>query len=122
MPASRFDATVRREQGVAVVDLSGEIDAGAEESLSGAYDQATADGVTTILLNFGDVDYINSTGIALIVGILAKARRDARSITACGLAPHYREIFEITRLSDFMQIFPDEASAVGDAALGTTGR
>ena len=122
MPASRFDASVRRQAGVAIIDLTGEIDAGAEESLNGAYDQAAADGAGTILLNFGDVDYINSTGIALIVGILAKARKDQRSITACGLADHYREIFEITRLSDFMQIFPDEASAVGDVTLGTTGR
>jgi anti-anti-sigma factor len=122
MPASRFDTSVRQLPGVAVVDLSGEIDAGAEESLNGAYDQASTDGAGTILLNFGDVDYINSTGIALIVGILAKARKDQRSITAYGLADHYREIFEITRLSDFMQIFPDEASAVGDAMPETTGR
>jgi len=122
VPASRFDASVRRQAGVAIIDLTGEIDAGAEESLNGAYDQAAGDGAGTILLNFGDVDYINSTGIALIVGILAKARKDQRSITACGLADHYREIFEITRLSDFMQIFPDEASAVGDVTLGTTGR
>ena len=122
MPASRFEARVRVTAGVAVVDLSGEIDSGAEESLNASYDEAAAGGAETILLNFGDVDYINSTGIALIVGVLAKARKDQRSITACGLADHYREIFEITRLSDFMQIFPDEASAVGGAALGTTGR
>ena len=122
MPASRFDAKVRRKNGLTVVDLTGEIDAGAEESLNGAYDQAAANGAGTILLNFGGVDYINSTGIALIVGILAKARKDQRSITACGLADHYREIFEITRLSDFMQIFPDEQTAAGDVTLGTTGR
>ena len=123
MPASRFDAGVRRQGGgVAVADLAGEIDAGAEESLNGAYTKAAEGGAETILLNFSGVDYINSTGIALIVGILARARKEGRAITACGLADHYREIFEITRLSDFMQIFPDEASAVGDAVPGTTRR
>jgi anti-anti-sigma factor len=122
VPASRFGASMRREQGVAVLDLSGEIDAGAEEALNGAYEDAARTGARTILLSFGDVDYINSTGIALIVGVLARARKDGSTITACGLAEHYREIFEITRLSDFMQIFPDEASAVGDVTLGSTGR
>jgi len=122
MPASRFETSVRRQAGASVVDLSGDIDAGAEESLNAAYDEAAERDAETILLNFGDVDYINSTGIALIVGILARARKDGRAITAYGLAEHYREIFEITRLSDFMQIFPDEASAVGDASAGRTGR
>jgi anti-anti-sigma factor len=122
MPASRFDAGVRRQGNLAVADLAGEIDAGAEESLNDAYAKATDGGAETILLNFSEVDYINSTGIALIVGILARARKEGHTITACGLADHYQEIFEITRLSDFMQIFPDEASAVGDAVPGTTGR
>ncbi len=121
MPADRFDASVRLLEGVAVVDLSGEIDSGAEESLNVAFEEATA-GANTVVLNFGDVAYINSTGIALIVGVLARARKNGQSVTACGLADHYREIFEITRLSDFMQIFPDEASAVGDAVPETTGR
>src|SRR5207249_6314301 len=52
--------------------------------------------------------YINSTGIALIVGILARARKERRAIVACSLSAHYQEIFEITRLSDFMRMFPDE--------------
>ena len=86
-----------------------------------AYEEATS-GADTVLLNFSGVEYINSTGIALIVGVLASARKNGHSVTACGLADHYREIFEITRLSDFMQIFPDEASAVGDVVPETTGR
>ena len=60
------------------------------------------------LLDFSDVDYINSTGIALIVGVLAEARKPGREVQARGLAEHYREIFRITRLSDFMTILDDE--------------
>ena len=65
-----------------------------------------------MLLNFEAVEYINSTGIALIVGLLARGRAEARNIVAFGLDDHYREIFTITRLSDFMTLFPDEDSAV----------
>ena len=55
-------------------------------------------------LDFHDVAYINSTGIALVVRLLADARRDGRGVRAVGLTPHYVEIFRITRLSDFMDI------------------
>lgn len=120
MPASQLDTRVRRQPGLALIDLNGEIDAAAEEHLNDAYAEATAGATETVLLNFAGVDYINSTGIALIVGLLAQARRDRIDVTACGLADHYREIFEITRLSDFMQIFPDEASAVGGLPAGST--
>jgi anti-anti-sigma factor len=120
MPATRLETRVRRRATVALIDLTGEIDASADAILAAAYDEATAGGPTSVLLNFGGVDYINSTGIALIVGLLAQARKDRIDVTACGLADHYREIFEITRLSDFMQIFPDEDAAVGGTPSGTT--
>jgi anti-sigma B factor antagonist len=113
MAASQFDATVRREHAVAVIDLEGEINSTADSALEAAYTQAAAGDPAAILLNFESVVYINSTGIALIVGLLARARKEHLTVTAYGLTEHYREIFQITRLSDFMGIFPDEASAVG---------
>lgn len=107
-----FDADVRRLDGLAVLDLHGEINAFAEEALSTGYERA-ASGTDTVLLNFAGVTYMNSTGIALVVGLLAKARKAQRSVRACGLSDHYREIFEITRLADFVEIFPDENAAAG---------
>jgi anti-anti-sigma regulatory factor len=50
------------------------------------------------------------------VGLLARARKEHRTVRAFGLSEHYREIFAITRLSDFMGIYPDEDSAVTAAA------
>jgi anti-anti-sigma factor len=105
---------VRLESDVAVLDLMGEINGFAEEALNTAYQQAHAKDTNTILLNFEGVDYINSTGIALIVGLLAKARASHKRLLACNLSEHYVEIFNITRLSDFMGIFPDEQSAVSE--------
>lgn len=116
MAAKAFEATARRRDGVAVVDLRGDIDAGAEDALNDAYVQAVEGDPRSILLNFADVQYINSTGIALIVSVLARARKERRGMAACGLSDHYREIFEITRLSDFMSVYDDEASAVERSA------
>ncbi|HEV8191545.1 MAG TPA: STAS domain-containing protein [Ktedonobacterales bacterium] len=113
MPTRAFEARVRNQQPrVVVLDLQGEINAFAEESLNAAYAEAEAQQPELILLNFTDVDYINSTGIALIVGLLARARKNHRRLIACGLSPHYVEIFNITRLVDYMNVYPDEVAAL----------
>src|SRR5262245_61674109 len=98
MPARLLEARVRHQHGAAVIDLHGEIN---------AYAEAERDNPEVVLLNFAGVDYINSTGIALIVGLLAKARAARRRLVVCGLSEHYTEIFQITRLSDFMTMFPN---------------
>lgn len=112
MTANHFEASVRRADGLAVIDLRGEINAFAEAALSAAYAEANSLNANAILLNFGRVDYINSTGIALIVGLLAQARKASRRLLVTGLSSHYLEIFQITRLADFMNIYADEASAL----------
>ena len=116
MEVRHLSVEVRLEGSIAVLDLVGEINGFAEEALNAAYAEAEAKDPETILLNFEGVDYINSTGIALIVGLLAKARASRRTLLACNLSEHYVEIFNITRLSDFMSVFPDEQTAVVEAS------
>jgi anti-sigma B factor antagonist len=114
MPTQLADAHLKIEGDTAVIALSGDINGAAEPVLAGAYAQAAATGVKSVVLNFASTDFINSTGIAVIVGILAKARQEERTISACGLTDHYKHIFEITRLADFMPVFPDEGSALAN--------
>jgi anti-sigma B factor antagonist len=117
MAVQHLVASVRREPGGAVLDLRGEINGFGQEALDAAYTEAEAKDPETILLNFEEVDYINSTGIALIVGLLARARASKRRLLAYGLSDHYVEIFNITRLSDFVGVYPDEESALGEASV-----
>lgn len=90
------------EGGTIVVRLDGRIDRDAATAFE-RLGAATA-GASEIDLVFDDVDYINSTGIAIIVGLLARARSRRATVHATGLTPHYVHIFEITRLSDFIEI------------------
>ncbi|HEV2459051.1 MAG TPA: STAS domain-containing protein [Ktedonobacterales bacterium] len=120
MAPRTLEAEVRhRQPRVAVIDLRGEINAFAEDVLNAAYAQAEQDHPEVILLNFAGVDYINSTGIALIVSLLARARKSHIRLLSCGLSEHYVEIFSITRLADFMSVFPDEATALASANAAT---
>ncbi|MFL6105952.1 MAG: STAS domain-containing protein [Marmoricola sp.] len=118
MTLRELEVKVRQRDGLAVIDLSGDVNSSAEAVLDAGYAEASASG-NDIALNFGSVDYINSTGIALIVGVLAKARKSGIKVRAFGLSEHYRGIFEITRLSDFMTITDDEDGALGTDERGT---
>ena len=117
MDVRHLNVEVRLEDGIAVLDLMGEINGFAEEALNAAYADAEAKDPETILLNFEEADYIDSTGIFLITRLLAKARASQRRLLAYGLSDHYVEIFNITRLSDFVNVFPDEESALSEASM-----
>ena len=118
MTTGELEVAVRQRDGLAVIDLAGDVNSSAEAALDAGYEEA-AQGGTDVALNFASVDYINSTGIALIVGLLARARKSGISVRAFGLSEHYRGIFEITRLSDFMTITEDEDGAVGAVGRGS---
>ena len=121
MPAIPFRAEVHRTPELATIELHGDVNAAAEAGLAAAYREVAESGVGAVLLDFSGTAYINSTGIALIVRLLADGRKDRREVRACGLSPHYVEIFQITRLSDYMQIFDDQASATAAAVAVTAG-
>jgi len=116
MQTREFEAQVSHKPHVSIVHLHGEIDGFAEERLNRAYEQAANRDADVIMLDFSDVDYMNSTGIALIVTLLAQARKARRRLLAYGLSEHYIEIFQITRLADFMNVFPNEDAALQAAA------
>lgn len=106
MPGKELTARVVRKDGGSVVALRGTVDKNAKDAMDDAYQEASR-GDGEIILDFSEVDYINSTGIAVLVGILALARTEGQEVGAIGLTDHYREVFRITRLSDFMQIHED---------------
>ena len=102
MPGTAFAVEVRTDQDTTLV-LTGDVNRAAQAGIDDAYAESAA-GPGRLILDFTDVEFINSTGIALIVGLLAKARASGRIVIARGLTEHYREVFRITRLSDFLEM------------------
>ena len=103
---------VRREPGAAIIAILGEMTGFAENDLMAAYNEATQDGAQAIILNFGDLEYMNSTGIGLLVTLLIRSQRQQQRLLACGLSEHYRQIFDLTRLNEAIGIYEAEADAL----------
>jgi anti-anti-sigma factor len=121
MPANLLKTEIRHQAGLAIVELCGDVDGSGEEALEAAYAEAESRDSAAILLNFEQVPYINSKGIALIVTLLRRARQAGRELLACGLTEHYREIFQITRLSEYINVCDNEDLAIASAPRRGTG-
>ena len=64
-----------------------------------AYTQASTGGATAIILNFAGLDYMNSSGIGLLVTLLIRAQRQNQRLLAVSLSDHYKHIFTSTSSS-----------------------
>jgi anti-sigma B factor antagonist len=98
----------------AILDIKGLVNSAAEAPLMEAYARACEKGARTILLNFAQLEYMNSSGIGLLVTLLIRVKRQGQRLLACGLSEHYRQIFELTRLNEAIIIFGDENEALSE--------
>ncbi len=100
--------------GVAVIEISGEVTRDSDLALKEAYERAS-EGSRTIILAFDSLEYMNSSGIGLLVTLLVRAQRNRQQILAYGLTDHYRQIFELTRLDEVIAIHDTEQAALAAA-------
>jgi anti-sigma B factor antagonist len=113
MPQAQVTMDVRRvDDDASVIDVQGELTAFAEEVLMDAYNQASDGKVRAIILNFEGLEYMNSSGIGLLVTLLIRVNREKQRLLTYGLSEHYRSIFQITRLDDAIGIHDSEEEAI----------
>ena len=113
MPQAQVTMDVRKiNEKVSVIDVKGELTAFAEGVLMQAYNQASEREARAIVLNFEGLEYMNSSGIGLLVTLLIRVNREKQRLLTYGLTEHYRNIFQITRLDDAISIFDSEEEAV----------
>src|SRR5438105_12038490 len=98
-----------------VIDIEGDMTAAAEEALMGAYSEASSPTTRVIVLNFDGLEYMNSSGIGLLVTLLIRVNRQKQQLRACSLSEHYTHIFDLTRLNEAIGIYETEAEALGEA-------
>ena len=115
--AGTLDLSVRKASDAAsVLDVKGDITAESEQSLMDAYQEASNSSTKAIVLNFTGLEYMNSGGIGLLVTMLVRANRQKQKLLAFGLTEHYKQIFELTRLDEAIEIFDSENDALGAAS------
>ena len=113
MPEAQVKMNVREAgEKASIIDVEGDLTAFAETVLMDAYNQASDGRARAIILNFENLEYMNSSGIGLLVTLLIRINREKQQLLTYGLSDHYRSIFQITRLDDAIAIHDSEEEAV----------
>jgi anti-sigma B factor antagonist len=104
---------VTRTGATAIFRIRGEITGASEPPIMAAY--AEAGDARSIVLDFGQLEYMNSGGIGLLVTLLVRTQRAGQHLLAVGLSDHYKQILELTRLDEAIAIHDDEGAALAAA-------
>lgn len=97
---------------IGILDISGEVTGFSEKIIEEAYEKFSKDGLKKISLNFEQVSYINSAGMAIIIGILTQSRKRGQTLRAWGLTEHFQKIFDMVGISKYMDHFGSETEAL----------
>ena len=103
----------RESDDVTIVDLRGRLVVGAEATeLRRQVRDLLHKGKNKLLLNVGQVDYIDSSGLGELVTALTNVRKQGGDLKLLNLAKKSYDLLRITKLHTFFEIMDDEALAV----------
>jgi anti-sigma B factor antagonist len=106
-------ASTRQVDGITVVDLSGRITLGeGSVVLRDTIRDVVAQGNKKILLNLGDVTYIDSSGIGELVSGFTSVRNQGGELKLLNLTKKVHDLLQITKLYTVFDVKDDEASAI----------
>lgn len=116
MDSPETKVQVEEKNGAAILRFEGDITSFSEAVVLGTYRGLPAETYKKILLDFSKVEYINSSGIALIITMLMESSKAQQDVQCFGLTPHFKKVFEMVGLLRYTKLHPDEDTAL--KALG----
>ncbi|MBL7965244.1 MAG: STAS domain-containing protein [Flavobacteriales bacterium] len=99
--------------GFQVFHLAGRLmDQQQADQLMGALDQELDRGQRSIVLDLGRLQYMNSTGINIMINVLTRTRKAGGDAILAGVSPSVRQLFLVTKLDTVFTIVPEVNDAV----------
>ncbi len=95
---------------ITVLRFFGDITSTSQPALIGAYD-GLPDQVKRVLLDFPKVEYLNSSGIALVIQMMIAAHKRGQVIRTFGLSPHFQKVFTMVGITKYTTLHPDQRTA-----------
>lgn len=108
----KTETKLRQIGSAAVIDVLGDVTDRGQKAIESAYSAALENGPRRIFFNFSDTEYINTSGIAVLISIVMEAERAGRKIGLFGMSPHYRKVFTLVRLPLYADMYDGEGDAL----------
>ncbi|MBE2270389.1 MAG: STAS domain-containing protein [Anaerolinea sp.] len=114
--SSALKVVTRSAASASVIELHGDVNSDGDAAIKGAYRDAVTGGATTILFNLSKTEYINTSGISVLIAIVMEAKKAGQKILVCGVSPHYKKVFDLVRFSVYVTMFDTEDAALASLA------
>ena len=103
---------VREVDGIPIIGLSGEMDVHTSQRLRDAVIELLGKGASHIVINLDNVEYIDSTGLGTLVGVLKRMNEQKARLCLVSVNPLINKVFDITGLERIFSITTTEADAL----------
>ncbi len=110
--SDELKVSVRKKEAIAIIDIKGDVTTFADEPLSSVVNTTISEGFRKIIFNFTDVNYINSSGIAILIGIVTGVANKDVVFKVYGLTPHFKKIFRMIGLTQYVKVLNSEEDAI----------
>ncbi|HVC48268.1 MAG TPA: STAS domain-containing protein [Terracidiphilus sp.] len=97
---------------VSVIRYEGDIASTSKEAVLGTYQSLPKETAKLVLLDFTRVEYINSSGIALVIQMLIEAANSGQKVSAFGLSPHFTKVFTMVGITKYAGLYTSEQLAM----------
>ena len=106
---------------VQALDLEGEVDVYTAPVLRQAIMDQVEGGVKHLLINLARVEYLDSTGLGILIGGVKRLKEQGGSLRLVGPSARIQRIFEITGLNKIFDVYASEQEALGTTAAAVGG-
>lgn len=113
--SSVLKVETRKKDNVTIIDLQGDVNSEGDAAIKGAYHAAIREGAKTVLFNMSKTEYINTSGISVLISIVMEAKKAGQKVLVCGVSPHYKKVFDLVRFSVYVTMFDTEDAALASA-------
>jgi anti-anti-sigma factor len=103
---------MKAEQDVAVMTPRGYINGLGAERLEETSEQMLENGLKNLVVNFSEVQFINTIGISIFTGIIHKTQQSRGTLCFTNMKKIHRDVFELMGLMQHVQVFKDEDEAL----------
>lgn len=97
---------------VTVLKIDGRLDSNTSRELEEKVMGVITGGARRVLMDFGGVDYINSSGLRVLLMAFQHLKRGGGVLHLCDIKDYMREVFEISGYTEIFPIFPGQAEAL----------
>ena len=104
--------SVRQHDSIAIIDLKGEVTSFADETINSLVNTAVSEGIQKIVFNFTEITYINSSGIAILIGVVTSPANKDVTFRVYGLTSHFKKIFRMIGLTQYVKVLTTEEEAL----------